>query len=71
MRPLGHLGSEVRARRRPSDTRQIPELVWVFCASDYHLATPALAATAKAEKIYLAQRFSDHAPLIIDYGFEL
>jgi exodeoxyribonuclease-3 len=45
--------------------------VWVFCASDYHLATPALAATAKAEKIYLAQRFSDHAPLIIDYGFEL
>jgi exodeoxyribonuclease-3 len=36
-----------------------------------HLATPALAATAKAEKLYLAQRFSDHAPLIIDYGFEL
>jgi exodeoxyribonuclease III len=38
---------------------------------DYHLATPALAATAKAEKIYLDQRFSDHAPLTIDYGFKL
>ncbi len=38
---------------------------------DYHLATPALAATAKAEYIYLAQRFSDHAPLVIDYDFTL
>jgi exodeoxyribonuclease III len=38
---------------------------------DYHLATPALAATAQAEKIYLDQRFSDHAPLIIDYDFKL
>jgi exodeoxyribonuclease-3 len=38
---------------------------------DYHLATPAIAATAKAESIYLDQRFSDHAPLIIDYGFKL
>ncbi len=38
---------------------------------DYHLATPALAATAKRESIYLAQRFSDHAPLIIDYSFKL
>ena len=38
---------------------------------DYQLATPALAATAKRESIYLAQRFSDHAPLIIDYGFKL
>jgi exodeoxyribonuclease III len=38
---------------------------------DYHLATPALAATAKKEAIYLDQRFSDHAPLTIDYGFKL
>jgi len=38
---------------------------------DYHLATPALAAHAKAEHIYLAQRFSDHAPLVIDYDFKL
>jgi exodeoxyribonuclease-3 len=38
---------------------------------DYQLATPALAATARRETIYLAQRFSDHAPLIIDYDFTL
>jgi exodeoxyribonuclease-3 len=38
---------------------------------DYHLATPALAATARAEHIYLAQRFSDHAPVIVDYDFGL
>ncbi len=38
---------------------------------DYHLATPALAATAKAERIYLDERFSDHAPVTIDYAFTL
>jgi exodeoxyribonuclease III len=38
---------------------------------DYHLATPAIAATAKRAAIYLDQRFSDHAPVTIDYGFKL
>jgi exodeoxyribonuclease III len=38
---------------------------------DYHLATPAVAATARREHIYLEQRFSDHAPLVIDYDFAL
>jgi exodeoxyribonuclease III len=38
---------------------------------DYHLATPALAATALREAIYLDRRFSDHAPLTIDYDFDL
>ncbi|HEV7912159.1 MAG TPA: exodeoxyribonuclease III [Albitalea sp.] len=38
---------------------------------DYHLATPAIAATAKREQIYLDERFSDHAPLVIDYDFNL
>ncbi len=38
---------------------------------DYHLATPALAAHARREHIHLATRFSDHAPLIIDYDFTL
>ena len=38
---------------------------------DYHLATPGLAALARREHIYLAQRFSDHAPLVIDYDFRL
>ncbi len=36
---------------------------------DYHLATPALAAFARRESIYKAQKFSDHAPLTIDYNF--
>ncbi|HCA26452.1 MAG TPA: exodeoxyribonuclease III [Betaproteobacteria bacterium] len=34
---------------------------------DYHIATPAIAAAAKTAEIYRAQRFSDHAPLTIDY----
>jgi exodeoxyribonuclease III len=38
---------------------------------DYHLATPGVAATAKREQIFLGQRFSDHAPVIIDYDFNL
>ena len=35
---------------------------------DYQLATPALAASASAASIYKTQRFSDHAPLTIDYA---
>ncbi len=38
---------------------------------DYHLATPALAALARGEVIYKDQKFSDHAPLTIDYDFAL
>jgi exodeoxyribonuclease-3 len=38
---------------------------------DYHLATPAVARHAKAEYIHLETRFSDHAPLVIDYDFTL
>ena len=38
---------------------------------DYQLATAGVAATARREHIYLDQRFSDHAPLIIDYDFKL
>ncbi len=38
---------------------------------DYHLATPGIAATAQRQEIYLQQRFSDHSPVIIDYGFKL
>jgi exodeoxyribonuclease-3 len=38
---------------------------------DYHLATPGIAAKARREHIYLEQRFSDHAPLVIDYDFKL
>ena len=38
---------------------------------DYHLATPKLAAQARQAAIYKDQKFSDHAPLIIDYDFTL
>jgi exodeoxyribonuclease-3 len=38
---------------------------------DYHFATPALAAKAKVASIYLEQRFSDHAPLTIDYALTI
>ena len=35
---------------------------------DYHLATPALAAFARREAIYKDQKFSDHAPITIEYA---
>ncbi len=38
---------------------------------DYQLATPVLAATARAAAVYKAERFSDHAPLTVDYGYAL
>ena len=38
---------------------------------DYHLATPAVAALARTEHIYKDQRFSDHAPMTVDYDFQL
>lgn len=38
---------------------------------DYHLATPALAALARSAEIYKGQKFSDHAPVTIDYALVL
>ena len=38
---------------------------------DYHIATPGIAKRASRESIYLKQRFSDHAPLTIDYDWPL
>lgn len=38
---------------------------------DYHIATPGIAATAKKAAIYKDEKFSDHAPLTIDYDFNL
>jgi len=38
---------------------------------DYQLSTVAIAATAQAAVVYKAQRFSDHAPLIVDYDWTL
>jgi exodeoxyribonuclease-3 len=34
---------------------------------DYQIATPGLAAKAKSGSVYKEERFSDHAPLIVEY----
>jgi exodeoxyribonuclease-3 len=36
---------------------------------DYQIATAGIAATATRASVYKAQRFSDHAPLVIDYDW--
>lgn len=38
---------------------------------DYHVATPGIGRAARKVKIYKKERFSDHAPLVIDYDFEI
>ena len=38
---------------------------------DYQIATPGVEARARKVKIYKDQRFSDHAPLTIDYDYTL
>jgi exodeoxyribonuclease III len=80
-RALDELGLvDVHRRLRPNDTGEA--YTWwsnrgqarannVGWRIDYHLATPGIAATARKVHIYLEQRFSDHAPLLIDYDFTL
>ena len=38
---------------------------------DYQVATPGIAEKVRMASIYRDQRFSDHAPLIMDYDYEL
>jgi len=38
---------------------------------DYQIATPGVARAARREAIYKRRRFSDHAPLTIDYDWTL
>jgi exodeoxyribonuclease-3 len=38
---------------------------------DYQIATPGIAARARRAAIYTERRYSDHAPLIIDYTGKL
>ncbi|WP_198971255.1 exodeoxyribonuclease III [Xylophilus sp. ASV27] len=38
---------------------------------DYHLATPAMARLARREHIYKDVKFSDHAPVTVEYDFTL
>jgi exodeoxyribonuclease-3 len=45
--------------------------MWFYCCIDYHLATPALAELARTEAIYKGEKFSDHAPITIEYDTSL
>jgi len=38
---------------------------------DYQIATPSIAARAVKTSIYKTKRFSDHAPLLVDYDYEM
>lgn len=38
---------------------------------DYQIATPGVAALARAAAVYKTQRFSDHAPLTVDYALAM
>ena len=70
----GHCARALMAPGGWHDTCPQLALLWLFWPIDYQLTTPAATstatATARREAIYLHQRFSDHAPLPIDYGFK-
>jgi exodeoxyribonuclease-3 len=36
---------------------------------DYHLSTPAVAAFARREAIFKDIKFSDHAPITVEYDW--
>ncbi|OED39206.1 exodeoxyribonuclease III [Chromatiales bacterium (ex Bugula neritina AB1)] len=38
---------------------------------DYQISTPGLGKCVKSTSVYREERFSDHAPLTIDYDFEI
>ena len=38
---------------------------------DYHLATPDIAQLARSEAIYKGEKFSDHAPITVEYELKL
>ena len=38
---------------------------------DYQMTTPQLAATARTAHVYKETKFSDHAPLVIDYDYTI
>jgi exodeoxyribonuclease III len=38
---------------------------------DYQIATPGIAAKCQAAGIYTKEKFSDHAPLVIDYEYAM
>ncbi len=56
-------GRPLRVENGPSTST-----LQVFCRTDYQIATPGIASKARRAEIFTAQRFSDHAPLVIDYA---
>jgi exodeoxyribonuclease III len=38
---------------------------------DYHITTPGIGATAQSASVYKDEKFSDHAPLIVDYDYQV
>jgi len=38
---------------------------------DYHIATPPVAALARSEAIYKTEKFSDHAPITVEYEMSI
>jgi exodeoxyribonuclease-3 len=38
---------------------------------DYQIATAKIASSAKTTSIYKQERFSDHAPLVVDYDWSI
>lgn len=38
---------------------------------DYQMATPALAGCVRSAHVYKQEKFSDHAPLVVDYDYPL
>jgi exodeoxyribonuclease-3 len=38
---------------------------------DYHLASPSFAEGAQTAQVYKTEKFSDHAPLTIQYDFKV
>lgn len=38
---------------------------------DYHVLSPSMKGTVKRTEVYKEERFSDHAPLIIEYDYEM
>ena len=69
MRPKSMYGSRNATRYPNPYEDNMTKFTLLTAFGALMLATPALAATARAAAIYKSQRFSDHAPLTIDYAW--
>lgn len=60
----------MRAARFKRVRRGRKSLAWMqaFCRIGYHLTTTAWAAKAQSVAIYKGEKFSDHAPVTVDYA---